>query len=158
MTTTKITVPAIRARKTKGPKLATLTAYDATMARLLDDGGADILLVGDSLGMVVQGQPSTLAVTLDEMAYHARMVTRVTRRAHVVADLPFMSFQVSSEKALESAGKLVKEGGVEAVKLEGGVPMAEDRATHRRGGDPRHGSRGPHTAIHSHVRRIPRPG
>jgi 3-methyl-2-oxobutanoate hydroxymethyltransferase len=95
------------------------------MARLLDEGGADALLVGDSLGMVVQGQPNTLSVTLEEMAYHGRMVARATKRAHVVVDMPFMSFQVSSEKALEAAGKLVKDGGAEAVKLEGGVSMAE---------------------------------
>jgi 3-methyl-2-oxobutanoate hydroxymethyltransferase len=121
----KISSVAVRERKQKGPKLAVLTAYDATMARLLDEGGADILLVGDSLGMVVQGQPNTLTVTLEEMAYHGRMVARGARRAHVVVDMPFMSFQVSSEKALEAAGKLVKEGGAEAVKLEGGVVMAE---------------------------------
>ncbi len=125
MTTSKITVPAIRERKQRGPKLAVITAYDATMARLLDDGGADILLVGDSLGMVVQGQPSTLAVTVDEMAYHARNVARGTARAHIVVDMPFMSFQVSSEKALEAAGKLVKEGNAESVKLEGGVDIAD---------------------------------
>jgi 3-methyl-2-oxobutanoate hydroxymethyltransferase len=125
MTTVKVTVPAIRERKQRGPKLAVATAYDATIARLLDDGGADILLVGDSLGMVVQGQPSTLAVTVEEMAYHARAVARGTARAHSVVDMPFMSFQVTSEKALESAGKLVKEGNAEAVKLEGGVEMAD---------------------------------
>lgn len=125
MNSPKLTTVAVRERKTKGPKLAMLTAYDATMARLLDDGGADILLVGDSLGMVVQGQPNTLAVTLDEMAYHGRMVARGARRAQVVVDMPFMSSQVSSEKTLEAAGKLVKEGGAEAVKLEGGVSMAE---------------------------------
>jgi 3-methyl-2-oxobutanoate hydroxymethyltransferase len=125
MNTIKVTVPAIRERKQRGPKLAMLTAYDATMARLLDDGGADVLLVGDSVGMVVQGQPNTLAVTLEDMVYHARMVARGARRAHVVVDMPFMSFQVSSEKALEAAGRLVKEGSAEAVKLEGGLPMAE---------------------------------
>lgn len=121
----KVTVLTVRERKRRGPKLAVLTAYDATMARLLDDGGADILLVGDSLGMVVQGQPNTLSVTVDEMAYHTRMVSRGAKRAQIVADMPFMSFQVSSEKALDAAGRLVKEGNAEAVKLEGGVPMAE---------------------------------
>src|SRR5215831_2426330 len=125
MTTVKVTVPAIRERKQRGPKLAVVTAYDATLARLLDDGGADILLVGDSLGMVVQGQPSTLAVTVEEMAYHSRIVSRGVARAHLVVDMPFMSFQVSSEKALEAAGRLVKEGNAEAVKLEGGVEMAD---------------------------------
>jgi 3-methyl-2-oxobutanoate hydroxymethyltransferase len=95
------------------------------MGRLVDDGGADIVLVGDSLGMVVQGQPNTLAVTLDEMIYHSRAVARAVRRAHLVVDMPFMTFQVSAERALEAAGRLVKEGGAEAVKLEGGVAIAE---------------------------------
>ncbi len=121
----KITVPEIRRRKTKGPKIAMLTAYDATMARLLDQGGADILLVGDSLGMVVQGLANTLPVTLDEICYHGRAVARATRHAQVVGDMPFMSFQVSPELALANAGKMMKEGGVEAVKLEGGVAVAE---------------------------------
>lgn len=121
----KVTVPGVRARKRSGPKIAMLTAYDATMARLLDEGGADILLVGDSLGMVVQGLPNTLPVTLDEICYHGRAVARGTRRAQVVGDMPFMSFQVSPEKALEAAGKLMKEGSVEAVKLEGGEIVAE---------------------------------
>jgi 3-methyl-2-oxobutanoate hydroxymethyltransferase len=115
----------LRSRKTSGPKIAALTAYDATMARLLDEGGADVLLVGDSLGMVVQGLPNTLPVTLDEICYHGRAVARATERAHVVGDMPFMSFQVSAEHALASAGKMLKEGGFEAVKLEGGVAVAE---------------------------------
>jgi 3-methyl-2-oxobutanoate hydroxymethyltransferase len=121
----KVTVPEIRARKRCGPKIAMLTAYDATMARLLDEGGADILLVGDSLGMVVQGLPNTLPVTVDEICYHGRAVARATTRAQLVGDMPFMSFQVSSEKALEAAGKMMKEGGFEAVKLEGGEAFAE---------------------------------
>jgi 3-methyl-2-oxobutanoate hydroxymethyltransferase len=132
----KVTVPALRARKQGGAKIAMLTAYDATMARLLDEGGADALLVGDSLGMVVQGRANTLSVTLEEMAYHSRAVARVARRAHVVADLPFMSFQVSSSKALESAGYLVKAGDAEAVKIEGGSEMAETVARIVRAGIP----------------------
>jgi 3-methyl-2-oxobutanoate hydroxymethyltransferase len=120
----KITVPELVRRK-GGEKIAVLTAYDATMARLLDAGGADVLLVGDSLGMVVQGLPNTLPVTLDEMSYHCRAVSRGAQRAHVVCDLPFMSFQVSSEEALRAAGRLVKEGGAEAVKLEGGASVAD---------------------------------
>jgi 3-methyl-2-oxobutanoate hydroxymethyltransferase len=123
--TQKVTVPEIRARKQRGPKIAMLTAYDATMARLLDEGGADILLVGDSLGMVVQGLPNTLPVTVDEICYHGRAVARVQPRAHVVGDMPFMSFQVSAEKALEAAGKLMKDGAFESVKLEGGTSVAE---------------------------------
>jgi 3-methyl-2-oxobutanoate hydroxymethyltransferase len=95
------------------------------MARLADEAGVDLLLVGDSLGMVVQGLPNTLAVTLDEIAYHSRAVARAAARAHVVGDMPFMSYQVSPTQAVESAGKLVKEGAVESVKLEGGEDFAE---------------------------------
>jgi 3-methyl-2-oxobutanoate hydroxymethyltransferase len=114
----------VRARK-GGVPLAMVTAYDFTMARLLDEAGADLLLVGDSLGMVVQGHPTTLPVTVEEVCYHARAVARGARRAHVVADMPFMSFQVSPLQALENAGKLVKDGGAESVKLEGGEDVAE---------------------------------
>jgi len=121
----KITVPDLRARKHKGPKIAMLTAYDATMARLLDEAGADALLVGDSLGMVVQGMPHTLSVTIEEICYHGRAVARGAARAHLVGDMPFMSFQVSSEDALRNAGVMMKTGGFEAVKLEGGVEVAE---------------------------------
>ncbi len=124
MSSTKITAPAVRDRK-QGPKITVVTAYDATLARLFDEAGVDILLVGDSLGMVVQGMPNTLAVTLDEICYHSRAVARGTRRAQVVADMPFMSFQVSVERALDAAGRLVKEGACEAVKLEGGSSVAE---------------------------------
>jgi 3-methyl-2-oxobutanoate hydroxymethyltransferase len=102
-----------------------VTAYDFTMARLLDEAGVDLLLVGDSLGMVVQGMANTLPVTLDEIAYHARAVARAATRAHVVGDMPFMSYQVSSTQAVESAGKLVKDGACESVKLEGGEDFAE---------------------------------
>lgn len=125
MTDKKITVPALLARKQHGPKIAMLTAYDATMARLLDEGGADALLVGDSLGMVVQGLPNTLPVTVEEICYHGRAVARATHRAHVVGDLPFMSYQSSIERGLESAGQMLKTGGFEAVKLEGGEAFAE---------------------------------
>jgi 3-methyl-2-oxobutanoate hydroxymethyltransferase len=111
----------VRGMKARSEKIVVVTAYDATFARLLDDGGVDVLLVGDSLGMVVQGLPHTLPVTLEEMIYHARMVARGAQRAHVVVDLPFMSYQVSAEQALISAGALVQQGGAEAVKLEGGV-------------------------------------
>src|SRR3954466_530750 len=122
--TRKVTVPDIRARKGASP-IAMVTAYDFTMARLLDDGGADVLLVGDSLGMVVQGHTTTLPVTVEEICYHGRAVARGARRAHVVGDMPFMSFQVSPIQALENAGKLMKEGAFESVKLEGGEEVAE---------------------------------
>jgi len=102
-----------------------VTAYDFTMARLLDEAGVDVLLVGDSLGMVVQGHANTLAVTVDEICYHGRAVARGARSAHVVGDMPFMSFQVSAHSALENAGKMMKEGAFESVKLEGGAEVAE---------------------------------
>ena len=124
MAAQKITVPALRARKAKGQKIAVLTAYDATFARLLDEGGADVLLVGDSLGMVVQGLQNTLPVTLEEICYHGRAVARAVQRAHVVGDMPFMSYQVSVEQALAAAGRMLKEGGFESVKLEGGEKYA----------------------------------
>ena len=120
----KVTVPDLRARKGLGPSIAMVTAYDFTMARLMDEAGVDIILVGDSLGMVIQGLPTTLPVTLDEIAYHGRAVARGCARAHVVGDMPFMSYQVSPEQAVTSAGKLIKDG-LEAVKLEGGEEIAE---------------------------------
>jgi 3-methyl-2-oxobutanoate hydroxymethyltransferase len=119
-----VTVPDFLAAKARGQRLTMLTCYDYTMARLLDAAGVDSLLVGDSLGMVVQGQPDSLAVTLDEMVYHTRLVARGVRRSLLVADLPFMSYQISPQQALESSGRLVKEGGAHAVKLEGGVRSA----------------------------------
>ncbi len=123
----KITVPELSARKKSqgAPPIAMVTAYDFTMARLIDEGGADMVLVGDSLGMVVQGLGNTIPVTLDEIAYHGRAVVRGTQRAHVTGDMPFMSYQISAAQAVESAGKLMKEGGFESVKLEGGEAMAE---------------------------------
>jgi 3-methyl-2-oxobutanoate hydroxymethyltransferase len=119
-----VTVPDFVAAKARGHRLTMLTAYDYTTARLLDDAGVDSLLVGDSLGMVVQGQPDSLAVTLDEMIYHTRMVARGVRRSLLVTDLPFMSYQLSPQQALESAGRILKEGGAHAVKLEGGARSA----------------------------------
>jgi 3-methyl-2-oxobutanoate hydroxymethyltransferase len=119
-----VTVPDFLAAKARGTRLTMLTAYDYTMARLLDDAGVDSLLVGDSLGMVVQGQPDSLAVTMDEMVYHTRLVARGVRRSLLVADLPFLSYQVSPEQAVANAGRLIKEGGAHAVKLEGGARSA----------------------------------
>jgi 3-methyl-2-oxobutanoate hydroxymethyltransferase len=119
-----VTVPDFQAAKSRGVRLTVLTAYDYTTARLLDAAGVDCLLVGDSLGMVVQGHETSLSVTLDEIIYHARAVARGVRRALLIADMPFMSFQVSPEQALVSAGRLLKEGGARAVKIEGGVRSA----------------------------------
>ncbi len=120
-----ITVPTLRRMKRDGTKLTMLTAYDATFARLLDRAGIDIILVGDSLGMVMQGKPNTLQVTVDHMAYHGACVTSVVKRAHVVVDMPFMSYHVSTDEAVRNAGRLVQEGGAHAVKLEGGVERRE---------------------------------
>lgn len=106
-----------------GEKIAMVTAYDAPSARLAEAAGADILLVGDSLGMVVLGYPDTLSVTLQDMIHHTRAAARVRERALLVADLPFMSYQISPEQALKSAGRLVQQGGAQAVKLEGGQPV-----------------------------------
>jgi 3-methyl-2-oxobutanoate hydroxymethyltransferase len=121
----RVTVPEIRDRKAQGPSIAMVTAYDATMARLVDEAGVDIVLVGDSLGMVIQGLSNTLPVTLDEICYHGRAVARGLRRAHLVGDMPFMSFQISPEHAIASAGKMMKEGAFESVKIEGGIEIAE---------------------------------
>ena len=120
----KITVPELRARKGAVP-ISMVTAYDFTMARLVDEAGVDMVLVGDSLGMVVQGLSNTIPVTLEEIAYHGRAVARGLARAHVVGDMPFMSYQVSPQQAVESAGRLMKEGAFESVKLEGGAEVAE---------------------------------
>lgn len=116
----KVTIQTLKKMKAAGEKVVMVTAYDATFARILDDGGADVLLVGDSLGNVIQGQDSTLPVTVDHVVYHTAAVKRGTRRAHVVADMPFMSYQASVDEAVRNAGRLLAEGGAESVKLEGG--------------------------------------
>jgi 3-methyl-2-oxobutanoate hydroxymethyltransferase len=119
----KVTVPHVVNQKRRGEKITCLTAYDYSFARILDAAGVDILLVGDSVGCVFQGQPNTLPVTLDDMVYHTQAVVRGRKRALVVGDMPFLSYQVSQEHAIRSAGRLVQQGGAEAVKLEGGVAM-----------------------------------
>ena len=115
-----ITVPAIAKRKNSGKKITALTAYDYSFAKLLDSTPIDILLVGDSLGMVSQGHINTLSVTLEDIVYHTRCVNQGVERALVVADMPFMSYQVSVEQAVTNAGILIQQGGAAAVKLEGG--------------------------------------
>jgi 3-methyl-2-oxobutanoate hydroxymethyltransferase len=120
----KVTVPEILKRKGADPIVA-LTAYDFPFGRIVDQAGVDVILVGDSLGMVVQGLETTLPVTMDEVVYHCRMVARARQRALVVADLPFLSYQVSVSDAVANAGRLIKEGAAEAVKLEGGIAVAE---------------------------------
>jgi 3-methyl-2-oxobutanoate hydroxymethyltransferase len=121
MSNEKVTAPDLARWKRKGRKIPVLTCYDVTFARLLEQAGIPVLLVGDSLGQVILGYESTLPVTMEEMIHHTRAVRRGASRALVVADLPFMSYQVSRRQALLSAGRLVKEGGADAVKLEGGA-------------------------------------
>ncbi len=113
-----------RGKKESGDKLVMCTAYDATFASLLDQAGIDVLLVGDSLGMVIQGHKNTLPVTLEHVIYHCAAVTRGATYAHVVGDMPFMSYQVCAEDALRAAGRLLQEGNAHAVKLEGGINVA----------------------------------
>lgn len=120
----KVTVPDLIACKASGRRLAMITAYDATFARIVDEAGVDLILVGDSVGMVVQGESNTIPVSLEEMTYHTRLVARARPRALVVGDLPFGSYQVSPAQAVESAVTLMK-AGAECVKLEGGLPMAD---------------------------------
>ena len=120
----RITIPSLVARKERGERIAMLTAYDFTFASIFDAAGIDILLVGDSLGNVVQGRDTTLPVTLDEVVYHTRLVARGAQRAMVVSDMPFGSYQISAEDAVRNACHCVKEGGAHAVKLEGGEHIA----------------------------------
>ncbi len=121
----QITVPQFAAMKAAGRKITMLTAYDYAMAGLVDAAGVEGILVGDSLSMVVQGHPTTLPVTLEEMIYHAEMVGRAVRHALVVVDMPFPSFHLGPYKAIEIAGRILKETRCQAVKLEGGVEQAE---------------------------------
>jgi len=126
MTETKpVRVPDLAAMKSRGEKISMLTAYDTTMAGLFDQAGVDVLLVGDSLGMVILGGSDTLEVTMDDMVRHTRAVRRGTQRALVAADMPFMSYQPSAADAIRNAGRLLQEGGAGAVKIEGGQPFID---------------------------------
>ena len=121
----RVRVRDLQEKKQRGEKIAMLTVYDATMARLLDRAGIDVFLVGDSLGMVIEGHDSTLPVTLDAMRHHTQAVVRGTRCALVVADMPFLTYQVSPADAVRNAGTLIQQGGAAAVKLEGGRAVVE---------------------------------
>src|ERR687887_1050521 len=118
-------VPDLRAMKERGENIAVWTAYDFTMARILDRAGIDVILVGDSLGMVVLGYDTTLPVTLEMMIHHTAAVSRGVKRALIVADMPFLTFQLSLEEAMRNAGRLIQEGGAAAVKIEGGRQIVE---------------------------------
>ena len=119
------TILDLQRMKATGEKIAVLTAYDYPFARIMDQAGIDVILVGDSAGSVVAGYDSTLPVTMDEMLYHTRAVARSAKQALIVADMPFMSYQVDLAEARRNAGRFIKEGGAQAVKLEGGVHVAE---------------------------------
>jgi 3-methyl-2-oxobutanoate hydroxymethyltransferase len=121
----QITVPQFRGFKAAGQKITMLTAYDHAMAELVDTAGIEAILVGDSMSMVVQGHATTLPVTLDEIIYHAEMVGRAVRHALVIVDMPFPSFHLGRHRAIENAGRILKEARCQAVKLEGGVDQAE---------------------------------
>jgi 3-methyl-2-oxobutanoate hydroxymethyltransferase len=121
----RVSITQIKELKQKGEKICMLTAYDYSTARHIDEAGIPLILVGDSLGMVVLGYDSTIPVTIEEMIHHTKAVVRGTRNALVVGDMPFMTYQVSVEEALRNAGRFMQEGGCQAVKLEGGVTMAE---------------------------------
>jgi len=120
----RVTVPSLARRKRREEPISMLTAYDFTFARIFDTAGIDVLLVGDSLGNVVQGRDTTLPVTLDEVVYHTRLVARAAERALVVADMPFGSYQISEEEAVRNAVRCIKDAGAHAVKLEGGTSVA----------------------------------
>lgn len=120
-----MTVPKFAAAKGRDKKLTVLTAYDFAFASLFDQAGVDAILVGDTVGMVVQGKSTTMPVTLDQMIYHGEIVARAAKRALVIVDLPFMSYQVSPTQAIENAGRILKETGAAAVKLEGGVNQSK---------------------------------
>jgi 3-methyl-2-oxobutanoate hydroxymethyltransferase len=120
----KITVPDITAMKASGEKISMLTAYDALMAEILDIAGLDIILVGDSGAMVYAGRENTLSITMDEMIFYTKSVRQGVHNALLIADMPYLSYQISTEKALENAGRFLKEAGAEGVKIEGGQPIA----------------------------------
>lgn len=124
MRSPRVTVSTLRKMKSEGEKIVMLTAYDSSFARVLDDSGVDVILVGDSLGMVIQGYDSTVPVTIDDMVYHTSLVSRNSQRALVIGDLPFMGY-TSSDLALANSARLMREGGAHMIKLEGGAPQCE---------------------------------
>ena len=120
----KNTVLTFKEAKNQGKKLSMLTAYDYSMAKIIDESGVDGILIGDSLGMVIKGEEDTLSVTMDEVIYHTKAVKKGAKNALIVSDMPFLSYHVSIEQAVLNAGRLIKEGGANAVKLEGGANVA----------------------------------
>jgi len=125
MSSKRVTITVLQKMKQDARKITMMTAYDYPTAQIVDQEGIDIILVGDSLSMVVQGNENSLPVTMDEMVYHTRIVARAAQRAMVVGDMPFMSYQASTDQAILNAGRLIKEGGAQTIKLEGGAGVAK---------------------------------
>lgn len=121
----KKTIQDLKKKKEQGQKITMLTAYDYCFAQIVDESGIDAILVGDSLAMVIQGLDNTLAVTMDEMVYHVKMVSRAAKSAFVIADMPYLSYQISKEEAIRNAGRFIKEAGAQAIKVEGGREISE---------------------------------
>jgi 3-methyl-2-oxobutanoate hydroxymethyltransferase len=149
-----VTVPLLGRFKRQGQPIAMVTAYDATFARLVDEAGVDVVLVGDSLGMVMQGHPHTLEVTLEHMAYHARCVRRAVQRAHLVVDMPFMSYQVSPEQALAVGGTAGPGGRRRGGQARGRRPHGRRRSAHRGRRHPGDGPHRPDAPERARVRRL----
>lgn len=139
MSIPKVTIDYLLSKKQRGEKITRVVLWDYPMARIADSSGVDMILVGDSAGMCVLGYPNTLSVTMEEMIHHCKAVTRGNERCMVVGDLPFMSYEVSVEEAVRNAGRLVKEGGVDSVKIEGGADIAETVRAISKAGIPAHG-------------------
>ncbi|MGD0283018.1 MAG: 3-methyl-2-oxobutanoate hydroxymethyltransferase [Dissulfurispiraceae bacterium] len=123
--TERVTIPYLLRKKKEGQKISMITAYDYPFAQIADEAGVDAIVVGDSVAIVVQGYDTTLPVSMDEMIYHTKMVSRAAKRAMIIADMPFLSYQVSNREAVSNAGRFIKEAGAHAVKLEGGREVAQ---------------------------------
>ena len=144
--------------KQKGEKIAMLTAYDYSTAKIVDEAGMPLILVGDSLGMVVLGYESTIPVTMEEMLHHTKAVVAGHQKALVVGDMPFMTYHISVEEALRNAARFIQEAGAQAVKLEGGVTVAETVRTDRGMRNPGHGAHRPDPSVYQSAGRIQNPG
>ena len=158
MSTARATIADLKQMKAEGRKIVMLTAYDAPLAHFVEAGGVPAILVGDSVGNTVLGYENTLPVTVDDILRHTQAVVRGTRRALIIADMPFLSYQVSNERALLNAGRLIQEGGAQAVKLEGGkqtIAVTAHLGGYRHSGD---GSPGAYAAVGPPIGRLPRPG
>ena len=154
----RVTIRDLKQMKRNGEKIPMITAYDYTSAQLVEEAGIPLILVGDSLGQVVLGYESTVPVTMDEMVHHIKTVVRGAERAHVVGDLPFLSYHAEVPEAVRNAGRILKEGGAQSVKLEGGRAAGRNRQPHRPQRHPGHGTHRPHSPGRQPAWRIQSPG